>query len=84
MKRVMSLIATMALIWPPMPVTAGPIMVAICGQPATYIALPVKPRLPHEGDDHMCCKKGCHAANERKKRGAGKFANGPDDDSCCE
>lgn len=84
MKRAMTLVAALALIWPPMPVAAGPIMVDICGQPGTRIALPVKPRLPHEGDDHSCCKKGCHAANERKKRGAGGMADGPDDDNCCE
>lgn len=83
MRRVACMVAALALILPPIPVAAGAIMVDICGKPGERIALPVKPRVPHEGDGHGCCKKGCHAANERKKRTAGDVDDGIGEDGCC-
>lgn len=83
MRRVATLAAVLALIMPPMPVAARAIIVDICGKPGARMALPVKPRLPQEGDDHGCCKKGCHAANERKKRTSGDVDDGIGEDGCC-
>lgn len=83
MRRVATLVAALALIVPPMPVAARAIMVDICGKPGSRMTLPVKPRLPQEGEGHGCCKKGCHAANERKKRTAGEFDDGIGGDGCC-
>jgi hypothetical protein len=82
MKRAATLVAALALVLPPMPVAARGISVSICGQPGARMVLPVKPLLPYEGDDHGCCKKGCHAANERKKRGAGAVDDSGDDNCC--
>ena len=81
MRAVMTLVASFALIAPPVPVAAGSIMVDVCGEPGVRIAIPIKAPLPARG--HDCCKKGCHAANERKKRGAGETDTPGDGDDCC-
>lgn len=83
MRRVATFAAVLALIMPPMPVAARVIRVDICGTPGARMTLPIKPRLPNEGDGHGCCKKGCHATNERKKRAAGEFDDGIGGDGCC-
>lgn len=78
MKRFASLLAIAILIMPPAPATAKSIMVGFCGGGDMRISIPVKAPLPGEGGDHGCCKKGCHAANERRKK-----ADGTSDDDCC-
>lgn len=78
MKRLASLLAITILVVPPTPVTAKSIVVGVCGESDARISIPVKTPLPGEGGDHGCCKKGCHAANDRKKR-----VDGNTDDGCC-
>ncbi|MFN3619108.1 hypothetical protein [Sphingorhabdus sp.] len=77
----MTLLAGLALIAPPVPVFAGSIMVDVCGEPGVRVPLPVK--IPVPGKSHDCCKKGCHAANERKKRVTGETDDFGDCDDCC-
>ena len=74
MRYAVTLVAAFALVVPPVPVVAQSIMVDICGAPGKRMVLPVKSPLPNKGDGHDCCKKGCHAANERKKRISGEAA----------
>lgn len=78
MKRLAPLLAITILIMPPAPATAKSIMVGVCGEGDVRIAIPIKAPLRGEGGDHGCCKKGCHAASERKKK-----ADGTSDDGCC-
>jgi hypothetical protein len=78
MKRLVALFSAVILIAPPAPAAGKTIMVGVCGGDKVRIPIPVKAPLPGKGDDHSCCKKGCHVANERKKR-----ADGSDDDVCC-
>lgn len=78
MKTYIALFSVVILIAPPVPASGKSIMVGVCGDSNVRISIPVKAPLPGEGNDHNCCKKGCHAANERKKR-----ADGTDDDGCC-
>jgi len=77
-KTYIALFSVVILIAPPVPASGKSIMVGVCGDSNVRISIPVKAPLPGEGNDHNCCKKGCHAANERKKR-----ADGTDDDGCC-
>jgi hypothetical protein len=81
MRAVITLIAGLALMTPPVPVSARSVMVDVCGAPGVRISIPIKAPLPDKG--HDCCKKGCHAANERKKRVAGEGDDVGDDDGCC-
>lgn len=78
MKRLASLLAITILVFPPTPATAKSIMVGVCGDGDMRSAIPFKTPLPGEGGDHGCCKKGCHAANDRRKK-----ADGTTDDGCC-
>lgn len=78
MTRLVALVAITILVVPPAPATAKFIMVDVCGEGDLGISILVKMPLPGEGGDHGCCKKGCHAANERKKKG-----DGTTDDGCC-
>lgn len=78
MKRLIALFSAAILTVPPLPAAGKSVMVGMCGGGNIRMSIPVKPALPGEGDDHSCCKKGCHAANERKKK-----ADGTHDDSCC-
>jgi len=77
-KRLATLFAVTLLVVPPTPATAKSIMVGVCGEREARISIPIKSPLPGEGGDHGCCKKGCHVANERKKK-----ADGTTDDGCC-
>jgi hypothetical protein len=77
-KRLAALLAIITLVIPPSPVSAKSIMVGVCGEGELRISIPVKAPWPGEGGDHSCCKKGCHAANERKKK-----IDGTTDDGCC-
>lgn len=61
-------LAIAILVIPSPPVQGKTIMVSICGAQDRQIYIPVNPRLPGEADDHGCCKKGCHAANDRRKK----------------
>lgn len=78
MKQPATMLAIMILVMPPAPATAKSIMIGVCGESNVRISIPLKAPLPGEGDDHGCCKKGCHAANERRKK-----ADGTTDDGCC-
>ncbi len=78
MKQPATMFAIMILVMPPAPATAKSIMIGVCGAGNVRISIPLKTPLPGEGGDHGCCKKGCHAANERRKK-----ADGTTDDGCC-
>ena len=78
MKRLAALFAIIILVAQPAPAIAKSIMVGICGDGAARVSIPVKTPLPGEGGNHGCCKKGCHAANERRKK-----ADGTTNDGCC-
>jgi hypothetical protein len=78
---VITLIASFVLMAPPVPAAARSMMVGVCGEPAVRISIPIKAPLPVKGND--CCNKGCHAANERKKRLTSGSDDRCDDDSCC-
>jgi len=81
MRAAITIIASLALISPTVPVSARSIMVDVCGEPSVRITIPVKTPLPAKG--HNCCKKGCHAANERKKRIFGQTDAVGDGEDCC-
>ncbi len=78
MKRLATLLAITILVMPPAPASAKSITISVCGEGDVRISIPFKAPLPSEGGDHGCCKKGCHAANERKKK-----ADGTTNDGCC-
>lgn len=78
MRQGFSLFAILILVLPPVPASSKSIMVGVCGDGDIRVSIPVKPPLPGEGGSHGCCQKGCHAANERKKR-----ADGTPDGDCC-
>ena len=82
MRVAVALLAAVALVLPPVPVSARSIMVDVCNVPGLRISLPVNPPMPGKKDGYDCCKKGCHAANERKKRLAGEPGD-LDDGGCC-
>ena len=82
MRKIVASLAALTLIVPAVPATARSIMVDICGAPGVRLALPVPLPVPQEGDGHSCCKKGCHATNERKKRVVGE-ADDLSGDDCC-
>ncbi len=55
------------------------------GSAASRIVLPPNPMQP---DRHQCCRKGCHAAQERRKKGAlvapgDAHDDGPEDPAAC-
>jgi hypothetical protein len=77
-KRLIALFSAAILIVPTGPAAGKSIMVDVCGDRDARISISVKAPLPGEGDDHSCCKKGCHVANERKRK-----ADGTDGDGCC-
>ena len=82
MKQFVAICAALTLIVPPVPAMARSIMVDICGAPGVRLVLSFQMPLPQKGEGHSCCKKGCHATSERKKR----LTNATDDigdDGCC-
>jgi len=70
-------IAVFVLIVPTPPAPAKSIMTGVCGDPGVRVVLAVKS--PSRGDQHDNCKKGCHAANDRKRRSDGSVK----DEGCC-
>jgi hypothetical protein len=71
----MAVIASLALSAPAPAFAQGRyIMVANCLGGMDRIDLPSDPKQP---SGHQCCNKGCHAANERRKKGQ------QSDDGCC-
>jgi hypothetical protein len=79
LKRLASLWAIVVLALPPPSAQGKTIRVGLCGGAKTRIAIPVNQSFPGRNDAHDCCKKGCHAANDRRKRLG--LATGGDD--CC-
>lgn len=64
-----SLIGAVALAMPAAPAASAGIMLSVCGQPGVSISIPVDRAPPAE--DHGCCRGlACHAASDRKRRGA--------------
>jgi hypothetical protein len=47
------------------PASGKSIMVSNCGSGMIRIDFPADPARPA---DHECCRKGCHAANDRRKK----------------
>lgn len=80
MKTCIALFSVAMLIVPPVPAAGKSIMAGVCGGGNVRISIPAKAPLPSEGDSHGCCKKGCHVANDRKKKADG---TDDDDDGCC-
>lgn len=72
----MALLSALALSIPaPAAAQAQSIMVGDCLGGATRIIIPGKAPAP---DPHECCKKGCHAAGDRRKKGQSDL-----EDGCC-
>jgi hypothetical protein len=71
-------LAIAALAMPSLPAEGKSIVTRVCGDTAARTVIPMEAPLPGTGDDHSCCKIGCHAANDRRKK-----ADGTTDDSCC-
>jgi hypothetical protein len=70
-----ALLASLALCAPAPAIAQGRfLMVANCLGGATRIDLPADPAEP---SSHDCCKKGCHAASDRRKKGQ------QDGENCC-
>lgn len=78
MNRSIALLSIAILVFPPMPAQASPTMANVCGQNDLRIVIPIKMPLPNDSDSHRCCKKGCHAVNDRRK----KAENAREDDCC--
>ncbi len=71
-----ALLASLALSMPiPAAVQARSIMVSNCMGGMDRINIPADPTQP---SDHGCCNKGCHAANDRRKKNQGYSQ-----DDCC-
>ncbi len=82
MKIAITLLAVFTLMVPQAQATASPIMVKMCGS-GLRMALPTRLPMPGKNVDDDCCKKGCHAANDRKKRLIGQAGDADDDEGCC-
>lgn len=77
-----TLLAAFTLIVPQAQAATRPIMVEICGS-GLRMALPAKVPAPRQNGDDDCCKKGCHAANDRKKRALGNEDDADENKGCC-
>lgn len=79
-RRINPWIAVLGSLALAMPVPAGAqarsILVSNCMGGMQRIDLPADPTQP---GGHDCCNKGCHAANDRRK----KNQNGNNNDGCC-
>ena len=73
MMRLAAIMAIAILALPPLPAQGRSITVGVCGDNDARVPIPVKGT-----DDPGCCRKGCHAAPNRRKK-----ANDRSDDSCC-
>lgn len=82
MKIAVTVFSALALMVPQAPAAASPIMVKMCGS-GLRMALPTRLPMPGKNVDDDCCKKGCHAANDRKKRLIGQAGDADDDEGCC-
>ena len=83
MRMAVTAVAVLALMVPQAPAAASPFMVEMCGSAGLRMALPTKLPLPGKGDGDGCCKQGCHAANDRKKRALGQADDADGEDDCC-
>lgn len=83
MRDALTVLAAVIIILPPVPASGRSTMVAVCGTPNLRFYLPIKPNLPTESDGHDCCKKGCHAASDRRKRLTDDSDDVGEDDRCC-
>ena len=63
---------------PPAARAATTLKLPVCGGGSQTLTIGGRPASPGEHDDHSCCRKGCHAANDRRKKGDGELM--PD---CC-
>lgn len=57
--------------------TSTSLEVATCAGGTVRIELPSGQAPAPGGDDHECCRKGCHAGSDRRKK------NGTLSDGCC-
>jgi len=73
-KALLPLLGALSLAVPAPPATAGTITVSLCG--GGSVQMPLGGDAP--ADDSGCCKKACHACQQRKSR-KGKSAP----DGCC-
>ena len=62
----------------PAPVAQARVIAALmCNGGTTQITLPTGMEGPMPAEDHDCCRKGCHAGSDRRKK-ANRL-----NDSCC-
>lgn len=77
--RALTPVFALAIMLPVPPARARVIEVGMCNGGTTRITLPSGSdggQLP--ADDHECCRKGCHAGSDRRKK-----QNQLNDDGCC-
>ncbi len=67
----------LAIMLPPPLAQARVITVGMCSGGTAHITLPNGTGSPLPADDHECCRKGCHAGSDRRKK-ANQLT-----DSCC-
>ena len=68
----------LAIMLPAPMAQARSIEVGMCNGGTQRIVLPNGRGGPMPADDHECCRKGCHAGSDRRKKG-----NQLGDDRCC-
>jgi hypothetical protein len=61
----LAMLSAMILAFPGPAAQAKTLNVANCNGGMTRIDLPINPM---QQDEHECCRKGCHAANDRRKK----------------
>lgn len=75
--RTMTPIFALAIMLPAPITQARTIEVGMCNGGTSRIVLPNGRGGPVPADDHDCCRKGCHAGSDRRKK------QNQLDDSCC-
>jgi hypothetical protein len=75
--RAVTPIFALAIMLPAPMAQARVINAAMCNGGTTQITLPTGTGGPMPADDHECCRKGCHAGSDRRKK-ANQLT-----DSCC-
>lgn len=77
MQRLFTPVFAFAVMLPAPIAQARVIIVGMCNGRPTQIILPNGNGGPMPVDDHQCCRKGCHAGTDRRKK------QNQLNDSCC-